>query len=114
MNQWLAYNNGYKEREEDECSINVGEMSKFGFNSIEKVDGEMSIRSKFRKGAQVVIKIRDRAGSRSAVLRGLTSQSFIIGDPTPFGSMSVSPGDVEYGETFFHPRCRSLYLDLDE
>jgi len=114
LNKWLAGHSGFLRKENDEVEIVVGEMAKFGFNAIGRVEGEMGIRSMFRKGAQVVLKIHDGAGPRTVVLRGFTSQTFIVGDPTPLGSMSVSPADVHYGETFFHPRCRSVYLDLDE
>ena len=41
-------------------------------------------------------------------MRGVTSQSFIISDPTPLGSEVISPYDVIYGQAFLHPRCRSL------
>jgi hypothetical protein len=113
LNSWLQTNNGYARKDDDSSEIVLAELLKFGFSVIGKVEGDMAIRSAFRKGAQIILKIRDQAGARWLAMRGFTSSTYIVGDPTPFSTTQVNPADVVVGETLYHPRCRSFYVNLD-
>lgn len=113
LNAWLQKNNGYERKEDDSSEIILAEILKFGFSVIQKVEGDMAIRSAFRKGAQIILKVKDYAGPRWLAMRGFTSSTYIVSDPTPFRTTQVNPADVVHGESLYHPRCRSFYVNLD-
>ena len=113
LNAWLQSNNGYERKQDDLSEIILAEILKFGFNVIQKVEGDMAIRSAFRKGAQIILKVKDYAGPRWLAMRGFTSSTYIVGDPTPFRTTQVNPADVVHGESLYHPKCRSFYVNLD-
>lgn len=81
--------------------MNFDSLVRFGFANFGVARDETQIRRDFRKGAHILLKLNKKGQEVSdnhkwVVLKGVTSQSYIINDPTPAGDSQISPRDVEF------------------
>jgi hypothetical protein len=82
-------------------------LIQLSFKYVGDATTEIDIRKYFRKGTQVVLKLRT---GKWAVLRGITANSYLVNDPTPNNRDTVSPSEVLFGSVIYNPRCRGQYF----
>ena len=70
----------------------------------------MKIRVAYRKGQHLLLNYQRAEGYRWAVLNGITSQKYMINDPSPSNEAMISPNEINFAMVFVNNKCRSSFI----
>ena len=73
----------------------------------------MKIRVAYRKGEHLLLNYQRADGPRWAILNGITSQKYIINDPSPSNEAMINPGEINFAMVFVNNKCRSSFISVE-